>query len=161
MKQREPIQISAFKSEAHRKVTAMFTSWLSEGIKYSIKQVQDEIIKNHYFAQEGWDLAGKRACEIRELKDKCEYQKGMIDSLQEIISELKRPPKEPVLLLSGLNFPTIAKTMFEKIRAKSVGDLIANTEKELLKYRGFGKTTLRAVKIELAKYGYELKKHTP
>jgi uncharacterized coiled-coil protein SlyX len=156
-----PIQIAAFKNEAHNKVTGMFTSWISEGIKYSIKQIQDEIIQNHIHAKEGWDLAGKRASQIRELEQKCAWQNDQINHLETIISELKIPPKEPAIPLDQLQMPTIAKTMFQNIKARSVGDLISHTEKDLLKFRGFGKTTLKAVKIELAKHGYALKPNTP
>ena len=146
-----PLQIKLFKGEAHTKVTQMFQEWVKEALKYATAEIEKEIIYNQEHAEEGWELAGERLEMNDRLNALCEQQAKEIKYLSSI-------PKKPLTPITVLNVPVRAQTVFNRLRLRSVGDLIAHTEDDLLRYRDFGKLTLNKLKVELTKHGYSLKK---
>ena len=150
---KDTLQLAAYRKQMSGNVHAMFCAWIDQAIKHSIIQIQDEIIKNHYHAKEGWELAGTREKKIKELEEIIERQKADADYAA-------RPIKEPLTPIADLKLPTRVRTVLSNKGFQSIGDVLDNTEREISKLRNIGKGSLNILKAELAKHGYALKKES-
>ena len=150
---KDTLQIAAYRKQMSGNVHAMFCAWIDQAIKHSIIQIQDEIIKNHYHAKEGWDLAGARLTKIKELEHVIAHYKKEEEYAA-------RPIKEPLTPIADLKLPTRVRTVLRNKGFQSIGDVLDNTEREISKLRNIGKGSLNILKAELAKHGYALKKES-
>ena len=147
---KDTLQIAAYRKQMSGKIHAMFCAWIDQAIKHSIIQIQDEIIKNHYHAKEGWELAGTREKKIKELEEIIERQKAAADYAA-------RPIKEPLTPIADLKLPTRVRTVLRNQGFQSIGDVIDNTEFAMLRMRNLGKGGLAILKAELARHGEMLR----
>ena len=147
---KDTLQIAAYRKQMSGNVHAMFCAWIDQAIKHSIIQIQDEIIKNHYHAKEGWELAGTREKKIKELEEIIERQKADADYAA-------RPIKEPLTPIADLKLPTRVRTVLRNQGFQSIGDVIDNTEFAMLRMRNLGKGGLAILKAELARHGEMLR----
>ena len=147
---KDTIQISAYRRQMSGNIHAMFRSWINEAIKHSIIEIQDEIIKTHYHAKEGWELAGTRLDVIKDLET-------IIMRLRNDAAYAARPIKEPRTPISVLKIPNRIMNRLQAEGYQSIGDLIDNTECEVMKFRNIGKIGYKILKDELARHGYALR----
>ena len=147
---KDTLQIAAYRRQMIGNIHGMFRGWINEAVKHSIIQIQDEIIKNHYHAKEGWDLAASRLDKIKELEHIIARKKADEDYAA-------RPVKEPLTPIADLKLPTRVQSALNNYGFQSIGDVIANTEHEMLRVRSFGKGGLAILKAELARHGEMLR----
>jgi len=150
---KDTLQIAAYRRQMIGNIHGMFRGWVNEAVKHSIIQVQDEIIKNHYHAKEGWDLAGTRLNKIKELEEIIARKKADEDYAA-------RPVKEPLTPIAYLKLPTRVQTVLRNQGFQSIGDVIDNTELTMRRMRGLGKGGLAILKAELARHGETLRSAT-
>ena len=143
-------QIAAYRRQMIGNIHGMFRGWINEAVKHSIIQIQDEIIKNHYHAKEGWDLAASRLDKIKELEHIIAHYKNAEEYAA-------RPIKEPLTPIADLKLPRRVRTVLHNQGFQSIGDVIDNTEFAMLRMRNLGKGGLAILKAELARHGEMLR----
>ena len=147
---KDTLQVAAYRQQMSGNVHAMFRAWIDEAVKHSVIKIQDEIIKNHYHAKEGWDLAGARLNKIKELEHIIAHYKNAEEYAA-------RPIKEPLTPIADLKLPTRVRTVLRNQGFQSIGDVIDNTEFAMLRMRNLGKGGLAILKAELARHGEMLR----
>jgi len=147
---KDTLQIAAYRQQASGNVHAMFNAWVTEAVKHSLIQMQDETIKHHDHAKEGWDLAGARLNKIRELEH-------IIARKEADEHYAARPVKKPLTPIDCLKLPTRVRSVLKNEGFQSIGDVIDKTEREMLEVRNFGKGRLAILKAYLAAHGETLR----
>lgn len=150
---KETLQIAAYRRQMIGNIHGMFRGWIDEAVKHSIIKIQNEIIKNHYHAREGWGLAGTRLNKIKELEEIIARKKAEEDYAA-------RPVKEPLTPIAYLELPRRVRTVLRNQGFQSIGDVIDNTEFAMRRMRGLGKGGLAILKAELARHGETLRSAT-
>jgi DNA-directed RNA polymerase subunit alpha len=106
------------------------------------------------------DLPGLGATAIKEIKELL-HSKGLsLQSHKEItVDEYLKTVKPEVLSkpLSDFEWSGRVKKLFERLGFITTGDLLRQTEKDLLKNRNFGQTSLKEIRLRLNQLGVELR----
>ena len=132
-------------------VSHLFKAWMKEAIRFANFELQKEVADLLAHAKEGWALAGDRLNKIKELEQIIARKKADEDYVA-------RPVKEPLTPISSLKLPQKVRTVLENQGFQSIGDVIDNTEFEMLRMRNFGKGGLAILKAELARHGKTLRR---
>lgn len=115
-----------------------------------ISKTEDELL----------DVPGLGATAIKEIKELL-HSKGLgLASHKEVtVDEYLKTVRPEVLSkpLSDFEWSGRVKKLFEKLGFITVGDLLRNTEKDLLKNRNFGQTSLKEIRMRLGTLSVELR----
>jgi DNA-directed RNA polymerase subunit alpha len=115
-----------------------------------ISKTEDELL----------DVPGLGATAIKEIKELL-HSKGLsLASHKEVtVDEYLKTVRPEVLSkpLSDFEWSGRVKKLHEKLSFITVGDLLRNTEKDLLKNRNFGQTSLKEIRARLSTLGVELR----
>ena len=134
-------------------VSRLLSAWVKEAIRSANLELQKEFADMLAHAKEGWALAGTRLNKIKELEEIIARKKADEDYAA-------RPVKEPLTPIAFLKLPRRVQSVLRNEGFQSVGDVIANTELEMLKVRNFGIGGLKILKAELARHGETLRSAT-
>ena len=127
----------------------LFRAWIKEAIRFGNFELQKEVDDLNAHAKEGWALAGNRLNKLKELEQIIARKKADEDYAA-------RPVKKPLTPISYLKLPRKVQKALENQGFQSIGDIIDNTDLELLKMRNFGKGGLAILKAELTRHGKTL-----
>ena len=85
------------------------------------------------------------------------------EEMPEAPAPLREPPESPkdegelALPVDQIDFSVRARKAMETLKVRTLGDLAALTEEELLACRNFGQTSLNEIRQRLAEHGLNLR----
>lgn len=106
------------------------------------------------------EVGGLGQTAIKEIKELLNSKHLSLAAQKEVSADEYLKSIRPDILAKPLNefdWSGRAKKLFEKLGFVTVGDLVRNTEADLLRNRNFGQTSLREIHQRLAQLGVELR----
>lgn len=106
------------------------------------------------------EVGGLGQTAIKEIKELLNARRLSLATQKEISADEYLKSIRPDILakpLSEFDWSGRSKKLFEKLGFVTVGDLVRNTEADLLRNRNFGETSLREIRQRLAEVGVELR----